>query len=1115
MSALFSRTQTSVLMTVAAKRAITLTAIVGFVVIFGLGDYWLGFERWQIHYWADGAGIIVALFAGLRCLHTANSTSGHDRTAWRFFGLACLIWFVGMLIWSYYEIVERIITPFPALSDVCFLASPVLFIIGGFYYKSGRPQAGVTLKHAYDLGIVFCATLIATTTILFEPIQASTETWLYLCASVAYAVFYISAFLFALFWLWMRLWGEKRRVYILIILGLGVLAFVHTLYALALLGKTYESGHYTDIFWIIGFAIIYWAAFEGRYVPSHEIDAPSPKQLEDQEKPSGALISGVSVLVLFIIGFLFRDSLNARVLVYLFPVGVVFGVLLSLREWWIFKIERALREKTIAIAAAQRDSEASLLNAQRIANLGDWDWNIVTGDLRWSDQIYRIFGLEPQQFGATYEAFLRSVHPDDRDMVRAAVDRASSDGEAYSIDHRIVLPDGEERIVHEQAETVFDTSGEPLRMSGTVQDVTEQRRAQEALRDSEEQFRVAFEQAGVGMTLLTLLGRWTRVNQQFCDMLGYSPEELLERRFQDLTHPDDLDTNVRYLEQAQKGQIPTYAMEKRYFRKDGSIIWVNITVALVRNASGNPSHLVSVVEDISKRKQAEQEVHDLNEGLERRVEERTAELRESEGRLALAIQSANFGTWSRNIPGEKVVWDERTEAIFGLEPGTFEGTMGAFLAQVHPDDRERIRTGHRRLIEEGVPYASDFRIAWPNGELRHIATRASVVRGDRDSSRQIIGMLHDITERKHTEEALRDSEEQLRLITDNVPAVIAYMDADQRYRFINKRYEEWFGISSEEVCGRRVREVVGEAAYSAVKENLAKALSGKLVVFETSIPTRDAGTRDVQPTYVPHFSDDGTVKGVFVLVTDITERKRLESELLRQGRLATLGQLTATVSHELRNPLGVVRTSVFVLRDSLKDVTPRVGRSLERIERSVVRCDRIIDELLDFTRITGLEPVPTPLDDWLAGVLDEQVVPEGIVLRRDLDLPGTTVALDRGRFRRAVINIFDNACQAMLGEEEAKPARVGDSLTVRTCARAGRVEVVFEDQGSGMPAEVYERIFEPLFSTKGFGVGLGLPVVKQIMEQHGGGIEVETEVGRGTTVRLWLDPEADMKGAAA
>ena len=182
-------------------------------------------------------------------------------------------------------------------------------------------------------------------------------------------------------------------------------------------------------------------------------------------------------------------------------------------------------------------------------------------------------------------------------------------------------------------------------------------------------------------------------------------------------------------------------------------------------------------------------------------------------------------------------------------------------------------------------------------------------------------MLHDITERKKTEEALRDSEEQLRLITDNVPAVIAYMDADQRYRFINKRYEEWSGISSEEAVGRRVRDVVGEAAYNVIKENLAMALSGTLVVFETSIQTKDAGTRDVQPTYLPHYSDDGTVKGVFVLVTDITERKRLEDELLRQGRLATLGQLTATVSHELRNPLGVIRTSAYTLRTGLIPVS--------------------------------------------------------------------------------------------------------------------------------------------------------------------------------------------------
>ncbi|MCR4345776.1 MAG: EAL domain-containing protein [Sulfuricaulis sp.] len=128
-----------------------------------------------------------------------------------------------------------------------------------------------------------------------------------------------------------------------------------------------------------------------------------------------------------------------------------------------------------------RESEASLARAQRIAHLGNWDWNIVTNELHWSDEIYRIFGLTPQQFDATYEAFLSFVHPDNRQSVIDAVNKAMHEKEPYSIDHRIVRPDGTERIVHEQAEVTFDENGKPIRMIGTVQDVTEHRQVQERL----------------------------------------------------------------------------------------------------------------------------------------------------------------------------------------------------------------------------------------------------------------------------------------------------------------------------------------------------------------------------------------------------------------------------------------------------------------------------------------------------------------------------------------------------------------------------------------------------------------------------------------------------------
>ena len=252
-------------------------------------------------------------------------------------------------------------------------------------------------------------------------------------------------------------------------------------------------------------------------------------------------------------------------------------------------------------------------------------------------------------------------------------------------------------------------------------------------------------------------------------------------------------------------------------------------------------------------------------------------------------------------------------------------------------------------------------------------------------------------------------------------------------------------------------------------------------------------------------TDEG---GVVFIATDITERKRLEGEVLRQERLATLGRLTATVSHELRNPLGVIRTSAFIAKGGRTDANPRVQRALERIERSVVRCDRIIDELLDFTRIAELEPEPIALDSWLDSTLSEQALPGEIELRRNFNVAGIEIAFDRDRFRRAVINVFDNACQAMTDPAASTDGDVRHILTVTPRVLDDRIEIIFEDNGPGIPADVRPMIFEPLFSTKGFGVGLGLPAVKQIMEQHGGGIDIDSVPGQGARVRLWL-PRAD------
>ncbi|MCK5621824.1 MAG: hypothetical protein KAJ11_06030 [Alphaproteobacteria bacterium] len=234
--------------------------------------------------------------------------------------------------------------------------------------------------------------------------------------------------------------------------------------------------------------------------------------------------------------------------------------------------------------------------------------------------------------------------------------------------------------------------------------------------------------------------------------------------------------------------------------------------------------------------------------------------------------------------------------------------------------------------------------------------------------------------------------------------------------------------------------------------------------------------------------------------------RNAQAELVRSERLATLGQLTGTVAHELRNPLGAIMNSLGVIRLKCQKagVSLDMDKSLDRADRGIKRCDGIITELLDFARSRGLQPEPTALDAWLGELLDEQQLPEGITVVRDCGLDDTVVSIDRDEVRRAVINVIDNACQAITNADGDNGIAGCGVLTVATRGNGERIEIEIADTGPGIPEDVLPNIFEPLFSTKSFGVGLGLSIVRQVMEHHGGGLEIASKQGQGTQAVLWL-----------
>ena len=555
-------------------------------------------------------------------------------------------------------------------------------------------------------------------------------------------------------------------------------------------------------------------------------------------------------------------------------------------------------------------------------------------------------------------------------------------------------------------------------------------------------------------------------------------------------------------------------------RRDGSLYTEEMTITPVRDARDDITHFIAIKQDISARKRAE------------------AGLRDSEERFRQLAENIGGVFWLSDVATGQVFYvSPAYEAIWGRTCQSFYENPMSFVDGIHPEDREGVLSAlaQQALVGE---LQKEYRVVRPDGTVRHIWDQGFPIPNASGETYRVAGIAQDITERKRVEGALESREKELRLIMNAAPALIAYVDAEYRYRRVNKSYERWFGRTAEQVHGRHVREVLGEAAWEAGRPEMERALAGEAVTYERQFPYEGGGPRWVYATYTPDRDSTGRVQGFVAHVVDIGELKQAEGEIQKlnaeleervrqrtaelEAANKELEAFSYSVSHDLRAPLRGIDGWASALAEDCADKLDAQGREyLARVCAEAQRMGTLIDDLLELSRVSRAEMRQNPVDlsalargilaDLRQHDLERQV--ETVVA------PGLEAVGDPQLLRLVLENLLGNAWKFTAKRGQARiefgvvAAAVGGrkapNPAAETAATTPTETVCFvRDNGAGFDMAYAHKLFAPfqrLHTQRDFaGTGIGLATVQRIIRRHGGDVYAEGAPDQGATFYFTL-----------
>ncbi len=736
---------------------------------------------------------------------------------------------------------------------------------------------------------------------------------------------------------------------------------------------------------------------------------------------------------------------------------------------------------------ALEQSETRLTLALEVANAGTWDWDVANDVLYWSEGVYRLVGMEPGSVRPSFDLWVGTIHPDDRAMVLSRADSRQHRADELHFEYRTILPGGSAKWLELRGHIFRDEDGRPLRQVGVLIDIDARKRLEGTLRDSEERFRSMFENAAVGMALLGVRGEFQQVNETFARILNYSVEELVGgMTFTDVTHPEDMAVDVAERTRMISGEIRSFRREKRYFRKDGGIIWVRLTLSARRDMSGQVEQFIAIIQDITERKQTEAERDRLFN-----------ELSAANSLLDNLIDNApvGIGFWDTDLRFVRL-----NEALAEMNGLTREEHIGKTVAEILPELPVDIMMAFRHVRETGdiIRHSVTGETPAAPGITRFWDVIYYPVQVDGETM-GIGAICEEVTERRRAQEAILRANERIRSILESIGDGFISLDREFRFSYLNHTASTLLRRDPHELQGSCFWEVFPQTRGTIFEERFARSMRNSQNDHFEGVFEPWGQWFDVR-IYATH-------DGLSVFFADVTERKKAE-DALRQAKEAAeaanraKSAFLASMSHDIRTPL----TSILGFAELLAErVGPEEREHAESIRRGGERLMETLNSVLALARLEGrrVDLKPTLVNAGvelvsLRQMFLRQAEEKNLQIRLNLPSKDIWIEVDRSGLSRALMNLIGNAIKfTRRGNVTLSLLRNGPEALIRV-----------SDTGQGISSTFLPRIFEPFVrgadggEGSPEGSGLGLAITRQIVELMGGRIEVASEVGRGTSFTM-------------